>query len=300
MVLDVTTKGQTGLFMVSADPGLFGLYGVKPVAGSLRATSPTEKAGAGFGVVINMAAVRKLGFASPQAAIGHSWIPRDVRPNFVARNGGSRGIIMAVVPDFAFYSVSQAIEPHIYTPWNHWLGHSFLHIKLNGRQVPETLAAIDHLWAATDQPGPFNGVFMDAHMQQLYLDMTRQAQIFAIFACIAIILACLGLFGIAVATAERRTKEIGVRKAMGAGDGQVVALLLWQFAQPVLWANVIAWPVAWWLMRRWLSGFAYHIDLHWWVFAGASLGALLIALATVAGQAFLTARAKPVSALRYE
>jgi putative ABC transport system permease protein len=95
-------------------------------------------------------------------------------------------------------------------------------------------------------------------------------------------------------------KEIGVRKAMGAGNAQIVMLLLWQFAQPVLWANVIAWPVAWWLMRRWLSGFAYHIDLHWWVFAAASAGALAIALLTVAGQAFLTARQKPVLALRYE
>jgi len=300
MVLDVTAKGQTGLFIISADPGLFALYGVKPIAGSLRAMSPTGKAEDGFGVVINMAAMHKLGFASPQAAIGHSWIPRGVRPNFIARNGGSRGTIMAVVPDFAFYSVSQAIEPHIYTPWGHWLGHSFLHIKLNGHQIPETLAAIDHLWTATNQPGPFNSVFLDAHMQQLYLNMTREAQTFAIFACIAILLACLGLFGIAVSTAERRTKEIGIRKAMGAGNAQIVTLLLWQFAQPVLWANVVAWPVAWWLMRRWLSGFAYHIDLHWWVFAAASLGALAIALLTVAGQAFLTARQKPVLALRYE
>jgi putative ABC transport system permease protein len=130
--------------------------------------------------------------------------------------------------------------------------------------------------------------------------MTRDANFFAGTAAIAILLACVGLFGIAVSTAERRTKEIGIRKAMGAGTGQIVALLLWQFAQPVLWANVIAWPVAWWLMRRWLSGFAYHIDLHWWVFAAASLGALAIALLTVAGQAFLTARQKPVLALRYE
>jgi putative ABC transport system permease protein len=130
--------------------------------------------------------------------------------------------------------------------------------------------------------------------------MTRDANFFAGTAAIAILLACVGLFGIAVSTAERRTKEIGIRKAMGAGTGQIVALLLWQFAQPVLWANVIAWPVAWWLMRRWLSGFAYHIDLHWWVFAAASLGALAIALFTVAGQAFLTARQKPVLALRYE
>jgi putative ABC transport system permease protein len=134
----------------------------------------------------------------------------------------------------------------------------------------------------------------------LYQDMLRQAQFFTAFAIIAILLACLGLFGVAIATAERRTKEIGIRKAMGATDARIVVLLLWQFAQPVLWANVIAWPAAWWLMRRWLSGFAYHIDLHWWVFAGASLGALAIALATVAAQAWITARQKPVLALRYE
>jgi putative ABC transport system permease protein len=300
LVLDITAKGQTGLFMVNTDPGLFALYGIKPVAGSLRAMSPTGKAAAGFGVVINMAAVRKLGFASPQAAIGQSWIPHGVRPNFVARNGGSRGIIMAVVPDFAFYSVSQSVEPHIYTSWSGWFGRSLLHIKLSGHRMPETLAAISHIWTVTNQPGPFGSVFMDAHMQQLYLDMTRQAQAFGAFAALAIVLACLGLVGIAVSTAERRTKEIGIRKAMGAGNAQIVALLLWQFAQPVLWANVIAWPLAWWLMRRWLSGFAYHVALHWWVFVAASLGALLIALATVAGQAWLTARAKPVLALRYE
>ena len=123
-------------------------------------------------------------------------------------------------------------------------------------------------------------------MQGIYRDVTRDANFFAGTAAIAILLACMGLVGIAVSTAERRTKEIGVRKAMGADNRQIVALLLWQFAQPVLWANVIAWPVAWWLMRRWLSGFAYHIGLHWWVFAGTSLGALGVALVTVAARHF--------------
>jgi putative ABC transport system permease protein len=166
--------------------------------------------------------------------------------------------------------------------------------------MPETLAAIDRLWTATGHNGPIKRGFLNLQMEELYLNMTRETEMFAFFSGLAIFLACLGLFGIAVSTAERRTKEIGIRKAMGASNAQVVALLLWQFAQPVLWANVIAWPVAWWLMRRWLSGFAYHVDLRWWVFAGASAGALAIALATVAGQAFLTARAKPVLALRYE
>jgi putative ABC transport system permease protein len=208
-----------------------------------------------------------------------------------------------VVPDFSFHALAdQPIAPAIYTssPTPFGDADDLVSIRLKGQQIPETLAAIDRLWGTVNPGQMVNRFFLDAHMQELYLDMLRQAQLFAIFSAVAIFLACLGLLGLSIATAERRTKEIGVRKAMGADSGQIVMLLLWQFAQPVLWANVIAWPVAWWLMRRWLSGFAYHVDLHWWVFAAASLGALAIALLTVAGQAFLTARQKPVLALRYE
>jgi putative ABC transport system permease protein len=277
------------------DPGIFALYGVKPLAGSLADTA---------GVIVNLAAVKKFGFASPQAALGKSWIfSAGMAPESVtdfSKIDGAHAVITAVVPDFAFTPVTRSVQPAIYSPWFRGNSDRAVHIKLRGTQIPETLAAIDRIWAATNQPGPIDRVFVGDYMEQLYQDMTREARFLSVFAAIAILLACLGLFGIAVSTAERRTKEIGIRKAMGAGNAQIVALLLWQFAQPVLWANVIAWPLAWWLMRRWLSGFAYHIDLHWWVFAAASLGALLIALATVAGQAWLTARAKPVLALRYE
>jgi putative ABC transport system permease protein len=292
------TKGHRSIDTIGdyqVDPGIFALYGIRPLAGSLADHS---------GVVINLAAAKKFGFVSPQAAIGKNWIvaadmPPDQAADFTKYNG-AHYIITAVVPDFSFTSAMSAVKPAMFSPWSHGLSDRAIHIKLRGTKIPETLAAIDRVWAASNQPGPIDRVFVTDYVEQLYQDMSREAQFLSAFAFIAIMLACLGLFGVAVSTAERRTKEIGVRKAMGAGDGQVVALLLWQFAQPVLWANVIAWPVAWWLMRRWLSGFAYHVDLHWWVFAGTSLAALLIALATVAGQAWLTARAKPVLALRYE
>ena len=137
-------------------------------------------------------------------------------------------------------------------------------------------------------------------MRQLYSGMERQGELLAVFAGVAVLLACLGLFGLSVATGERRIKEVGVRKAMGAAVLQVAALLLWQFSRPVLLANLVAWPAAFWLMRRWLSAFAYHVELQWWVFAGASTGALLVALLAVGGQALLAARQKPVLALRYE
>jgi putative ABC transport system permease protein len=297
MINNYPFRGKdVALAVARVDRDLFALYGQQPVAGTLTNPAPGGGAITRPGLVINMAAVRKLGFATAAAAIGQG----------IWQQGSFAGLkIVAVVPDFSLNNFdNKPILPAVFTSFDGGFQpasqNAMLHIRLDGRRIPETLAAIDRLWKTTGGEGATDRYFLDAHMQERYVSIFRQAQLFAIFAGIAMFLACLGLFGIAVSTTERRTKEIGVRKAMGAGDGQVVALLLWQFAQPVLWANVIAWPVAWWLMRRWLSGFAYHIDLHWWVFAAASLGALIIALVTVAGQAWLTARARPVLALRYE
>ena len=113
-------------------------------------------------------------------------------------------------------------------------------------------------------------------------------------------LGALGLFGLAIFTAERRTKEIGLRKVMGATRLDILSFLGWQFARPVLWANVIAWPCAYLVMRRWLEGFVSHVQLDPWTFLATGALALMIALATVAGHALIVARAKPVNALRYE
>src|SRR5262249_14967393 len=128
----------------------------------------------------------------------------------------------------------------------------------------------------------------------------RQSALFAAFASIAVLTACLGLFGLSAFTAEQRTKEIGIRKSMGATRRDILRLILWQFAKPVLWANLIAWPVAYVVMRRWLEGFAYHVDLAPWMFLAASALALSIAVLTVIGHALLVARSQPVAALRYE
>jgi len=114
------------------------------------------------------------------------------------------------------------------------------------------------------------------------------------------VIAALGLLGLAVFTAERRTREIGLRKVMGASRWDILRFMGWQFARPVLWANLIGWPLAYLCMRRWLDGFAYHIDLSLIVFLAASAMALLIALLTVSGHALLVARTSPAEALRYE
>jgi putative ABC transport system permease protein len=109
---------------------------------------------------------------------------------------------------------------------------------------------------------PITRTFLVDNIRELYLNLHREVQLLAVFVGSAVFLACLGLIGIAISTAERRTKEIGIRKTMGASTGEIVALLLWQFAMPMLWADFMAWPLAGWLMRRWLDGFAYHVTLH--------------------------------------
>jgi putative ABC transport system permease protein len=137
-------------------------------------------------------------------------------------------------------------------------------------------------------------------VNDLYADIQKQSSIFSAFSGVAVVVATLGLLGLAVFTAERRTREIGLRKVMGASRRDILRFLAWQFARPVLWANLIAWPAAYFFMRRWLDGFAYHIDLNPFVFVAASALALIVAVATVSGHALLVARAKPAAALRYE
>ena len=130
--------------------------------------------------------------------------------------------------------------------------------------------------------------------------MLRFAQAFALMAGIAVLLACLGLVGLSASTTDRRTKEIGIRKAMGASTGAIVRLLIWQFTQPVLWGAVMAAPLSAWLMHRWLEGFAYHVALSPWPFLAAAALAVGIAVLTVSAHSYAVARAKPIAALRYE
>ena len=287
--------GQVMTDIVWALPSIFALYGVRPLAGTLS-TLPPEGQEVVSRVVINEAAVRAFGFASPSAAIGQALpIPGG------AADDPTHAQVVAVVPDFAFHSVEMPIEPTLYLPqspeaWNGGL----VSMKLAGRNVPETLSQIDRLWRATSKEGPIRRAFVSEHIEQLYRSLERNAQLFAVFSGLAIFLACLGLVGLSLSAAQRRTKEIGIRKALGASTRQILALLLWQLSRPVLLANVIAWPVAWWLMRRWLNGFAERIPLQPWLFPAAGLIALAVALLSVGMLAYLVARQKPVHALRYE
>ncbi len=290
---------EISLQNVDIGPGLFELLRLKPVAGRFFAPDrevdviPWERDLAKtYHTVINETAARQLGYSTAAAAIGQVFTSvSDV-------HAGTRREIIGVVPDFARDSVRVAIDPVLFDNSG---SANTLNLKLRGSDVPQTLQAIDRLWKqAALLPTPISRRFYDQYVEDLYRDLERQATMFSVFAALALLLAAMGLFGLAAFTVERRTREIGVRKALGAYTSDVARLLLWQFAKPVLAANLIAWPLAAWLMSRWLQGFAYHIDLPLWLFPAAAAAALAIALLTVSGHSVRVARAAAVKALRYE
>ena len=205
--------------------------------------------------------------------------------------------VIGVVGDSQFRSVRDPVQPLMYANVNQ--GPGWMIVRYNGD--PATVrAAVEQKWKQIAPDVPFEAKFSEEIVGNLYKAEDSRAQIFAAFSLLAVLIGCLGLFGLASFTAERRTKEIGIRKVLGARTRDIVRLLVWQFSRPVLVANLIAWPVAWWVMRDWLNGFEQRITLGPTPFLVAAAIALGIAIATVVGHAVRVARANPIHALRYE
>ncbi len=290
----VDESQNPSIALAPIDFGFLELYGLRPLAGRFFSRDHSNDAKTGTpgdrlsNVVINQAALATFGFKSPEDAIGQTLTSSLL----------GQGEIVGVVTDFLVGSANQPVAPTLF----HNTPEIFdtISIKLAGRNIPETLKEIERLWAHYSSGFPLSFTFFDQQVQAQYDDIRRESQLFAIFSGVAVFIACLGLLGLASFTAERRTKEIGIRKAMGAGRRDVLGLVLWEFVKPVLWANLIAWPVAYITMHRWLENFAYHIDLEPWIFLAASALALIVAVITVTGHALLVVNARPSAALRYE
>jgi putative ABC transport system permease protein len=172
-------------------------------------------------------------------------------------------------------------------------------VRYNGDPAT-VMSRIEGAWKRVANDVPFTARFGDDIVRELYQAEAARAQTFAAFALLAVIVGCLGLFGLAAFTAQRRTKEIGIRKVLCARTAKIVKLLVWQFTRPVLIANLIAWPIAWWLMRDWLNTFDARITLGPTPFLIAGALALGIAVVTIAAHSIRVARTNPIHALRYE
>jgi putative ABC transport system permease protein len=247
----------------------------------------------GVSVVVNQYAAHKLGFASPEEAVG-----KVVKSELLSPEDGMVNItIIGVVGDSRFRTVRTPIDPIMFRKVR--TGPGWMIIRYNG-DPPTIRAAVERQWKQFVNDVPFNAKFSEDIMGEMYKKEDARAQIFGAFSLLAVVIGCLGLFGLAAFTAQRRTKEIGIRKVLGARTQDIVRLLVWQFSRPVIIANIIAWPVAWWLMRDWLNTFDQRIPLTPVPFLIAAAVALGIAVATVVGHSVRVARANPIHALRYE
>ncbi|MBV9963024.1 MAG: ABC transporter permease [Parafilimonas sp.] len=242
--------------------------------------------------IINEAAVRSVGWKSAQDAVG-----KNMKYGFLT------GHIIGVMNDFHFESLHEEIKPMIFIMPATASNNSFynsISIKIAGNNMDAALATLKNTWQKYLPDLPYQYTFLDENFSKLYDAEQKQETIFTTFACVAIFIACLGLFGLSAFAISQRVKEIGVRKVLGANTGTIVTLLSKDFLKLVLIAAIIAFPVAWYAMDKWLSDFAYRVKMQWWVFLFAAFAAALIALFTVSFQAIKAALANPVKSLRTE
>ncbi|WP_026632297.1 ABC transporter permease [Dyadobacter alkalitolerans] len=238
-------------------------------------------------MVMNEAAVKLFGYSSPEEAIGRRF-----------KQWGREGKIVGVVKDFHFRSLQETIKP--LTMRIEPRGSELVSIKIDGSNIKETVAAVEQKWKTVMPNRPFSYYFMDEFFDRQYRSEERFEKLFFNFAILAIFISCLGLLGLASYSTMQRTKEIGVRKVMGASTGSIVGLLSKDFLKLVLIAFVIASPIAYYGMYRWLENFAYKTDIYWWIFAVAAFLSAAIAFATVSFQSIRAALMNPVKSLRSE
>ncbi|WP_268035326.1 ABC transporter permease [Algoriphagus sp. PAP.12] len=278
MVLQVQPIFQVGVDFIDH-------FGLELAAGrSYSRDYPSDSTSA---MVLNESAARQYGYSNPEEIIGKKF-----------DQWGRSGTVIGVVKDFNYTSLHEAVEP-LTLPFAAFASR-YMSVKVKTENLPRTLAEIESVWKELVPQRPFIYSFLDEDFNAQYESDFRFRKIFTTFSVLAIFIACLGLLGLATYTAEQRTKEIGVRKVLGANTGSIVALLSKDFIKLVLVAIVIATPVAWYAMNKWLEGFAYQSQVHWWVFLIAGILAVVVAIVTISFQSIKAASMNPVKSLKSE
>ena len=264
------------------------VYGIKLLAGrNFDNTDYNPDWRKVHNLVLNENVCKLLGFKTPQEAVGKQ----------IHVMGGQWNVV-GVIADFHQKSLRYPLEPLIVLPY--FSSYNSLSIKVNTKDIEKTMAAIKAKYDAFFPGNLFDYYFLDDKYNQQYADDVLFGKVFGIFSGLAVLIACLGLLGLSLYTTVQRTKEIGVRKVLGASVSNIVLLLSKDFIKLVLFAFVIASPIAWWVMNSWLNDFAYRINISAWVFIAAGLLAVVIALATISFQSIKAAIMNPVRSLRSE
>jgi putative ABC transport system permease protein len=240
-------------------------------------------------VIITASAARLLGFRTPKDAIG-----KTILTNW----DGWKGIVVGVVNDYHQVSLRAPLEPSLFTC--DWYEGDYFSLRLQTGHLPQTMQHVEQAWMKAFPGNPFDYFFLDEYFNRQYASERQFAQLFTTFAFFAILISCLGLFGLSAYTASQRIKEIGIRKILGASVSSIVAMLAKDFLKLILLSVLLATPLTWLVMNQWLEGFAYRITIQWWIFVWAGMLCLLVALITVSFQAVKAATASPVKSLQAE
>jgi len=273
------------IYVLETDYDFVGLYGLKLTRG--RDFSRDFPSDAGGAFLINESARKALGWDDPIGRDFGHWGNKKVS-----------GKIVGVIEDFHMHSLHLPIMP-LYIFLDPKRGHH-ISVKIRGENIPATLAYIENAWRRFSPEYPFEFTFFDEIFDRAYRVEQRLGTVFSAFSALAVLIACLGLLGLASFTAEQKTKEIGIRKVLGASTPDVIALLSREFMKWVVVANLVAWPVGYFAMRSWLSNFAYRTSLTVPMFLGAALSAFFIAAAVISVQTYRAAAADPARSMRYE
>lgn len=247
--------------------------------------------------IINETAVKELGFGTPEKAIGQrlnwdEWEPED------SLNKVKKGRVIGVVQDFHYKSLHEKLSTSVIQIYPQVAFK--VAVKLKTTDLKNTIAFINNTWNKFSPGYPLDYQFMDDSYGKMYKSEEKLSDLLWIFTIMAIVVGCMGLFGLAAFSAEMRTKEIGIRKVLGANVFNIVALLSKNFLVLVTISSIVAFPIAWWAMNNWLEDFPYRVTISWWIFGIAIIAALAIALFTVSFQSIKAAIANPVKSLRTE
>jgi putative ABC transport system permease protein len=282
-------KKDLALTQLVVDNNYLTLFNIKLLEGK---NFSSEKSANGKEYIINEALAHELLKEQPKNKPLASLIGQHF-------GNDSLGVITGISKNFNFNSLHYKVETMFLFNQKEW-GFRFLTVKINGSKTADALAFIKNVWTSNFPDRPFEYQFLDDHFNEVYKADTQVSKIVSILAGLAIIISCLGLFGLASYSAEKRIKEIGVRKVLGASVQNIVLLLSSHFVKLVLIANLLAWPLAWFAMHKWLQGFAYRIDIKLSVFVLTAILSIFIALITISFQSIKAAIANPVKSLRSE
>lgn len=281
--LDWSTKPPKSnmiITQISADKDFIPTMKIRIIEGENFKGTPADSTN----YILNKTAVQKMGLKAPYVGQQISF-------------HNKKGTIIGVVQDFNFQSLKEQIAPLIFfTVWN----RNILYIRTTGNNAHQGIVSVEKQYKKYAIDVPFSYRFLDKNFEELYKSDERTGMLFNVFAGIAILISCMGLFGLATFTAQVKIKEIGIRKVLGASVAGIIQFISKDFLKLVIIAIIISIPVSWWIMNKWLQGFVYRVDVSWWAFVLSAVIAILTALLTVSFQSYKAAIANPVKSLRTE